>query len=680
MAATSKNKDSSSEKIIGTANSYINDAFALVDEKNNEDYSRSSIFFQNMQRIKISIAAVSKYTNDLSKQNLIENTIWLDYNLSVLNLTLRDSISSLGMGGSIIMHNTGSFADIILHRHDGFYIVINFSIIEEGDIVTKLEPYIFEIANVENLSPPDEENKKIKLELVDIMTAICSKHNIATLIKMSGGTITKKTSYKAVFEEILNYIKDHIRTNFLNKYSYRKDLYFTDIMKLNSNYDVDEKRIESDSDENDNLSELVKASFKKMPQDATILDAIRILSQDCGRTLKTPSQFSMFNQTAGDLIIPFFFKEEYQYNTYYEYVWQEPEQSSISSSLGNLAESIFDFNFNNVISASSDFLNSLSSIRMTQNQYYGGTATRLVYRNMTMRDIWMPFYLAFADKKNTTENNSEKYIFESINPEKNKNGEFTENELLFKTIPGYRHDAIIHGIQSFPHNSEDVKKRWKNIVFVDVTNGTSSVLIFLRWFYNYFCSVFLNNNPSGAIQYVPNLLPAFLAKSFKYGVGEAEEGDTFDTKYDIHNSNIFICKTTDSRNETMREMGKNVASLILSNNRYVLKLDGNLFRRPNEIIKFSQLSSGKSYLDSLNPMMTNGVNITGDPYTLMYVTDVTHVFQEGGYYNYVEGCKFCENLKYNFDIKESPENIQNYNFDSTSDSDILSGNSNVGMA
>ena len=45
-------------------------------------------------------------------------------------------------------------------------------------------------------------------------------------------------------------------------------------------------------------------------------------------------------------------------------------------------------------------------------------------------------------------------------------------------------------------------------------------------------------------------------------------------------------------------------------------------------------------------MLTTGINISGDPSTLMYVTDVTHIFQEDGYYNYVEGCKFCENYEY----------------------------------
>ena len=130
-------------------------------------------------------------------------------------------------------------------------------------------------------------------------------------------------------------------------------------------------------------------------------------------------------------------------------------------------------------------------------------------------------------------------------------------------------------------------------------------------------------------------------------MGEAkEEGEVFDSLYDTHNSNIFVCRTPDSRNEALREMGKNIASFILSNNRYVLKLDGDLFRRPNEIIKFSQFTGGKSFFSELNSMISGGVNLTGDPYTFLYVTNVTHIFSEDGYYNYIEGCKFCENMNY----------------------------------
>lgn len=617
-------------KKIGTSEKFINDAYALVDEWDKEDITKTSHFFQNFQRLKISIFALCKYENDLSKEVAQKNVFWLDYKKTVLNLTLHDSLNSMGLSGTITIHNLGSFADIILQRPDAFHIVVNFTIIDSESSTTKLEPYIFDISSVQNLSSPDEEDKKLKLILVDIMTSVCMNHNISTLIKLSQGTITKRGSYKEVFEDILNYIKEHIAVNMLNKYSFRKDLYFSDTMALDGEVDteIDSTEAEAYQAENYDMSELIKASFQKMPEDATILDAINILRQDCGRLLRTPKNFIMGNQSAGDLIIPFFFKEEYQYYApHYTMLWKEPNDSAPQGK---------------------NPIDSISSTKLIVNNVYGGKESRIVYRNMTMRDIYMPFFLAFGDKKNKTKDSTENYIFESINPIKNKKGEIVEDELYFKTFPGYRHDAVIHAIQSFPYNSEVVKKRWKNIVFVDNSNGTSSVLIFLRWFYDYFCSVFLNNTGNNKKRFLPNILPSFLAKSLNYeNVGEADkEGETAQALFDIHNSNVFICKTTDTQNEAMREMGKNIASFILSNNRFILKLDGDLFRRPNEIIKFTQTPKQDSFLSGTNSMLTTGINISGDPSTLMYITDVTHVFQEDGYYNYVEGCKFCENYEY----------------------------------
>jgi hypothetical protein len=491
------------------------------------------------------------------------------------------------------------------------------------------------------------------------MSAVCANHHIATLLKLTNGAIATKKTYKEVFAEILDFVKSHIKVNMLGDYDYRKDLFFTDSMIMNEmvrkENDVDEKS------ENEDMSELVKASFARMPQDSTILEAIRILQQDCGRTLKTPKSFAQIYQTAGDLIVPFFFKEEYQVMMpHYGMVWMEPESESTTNLVSDTFKNLLKGKFSEAAEDAKTLVRKLFSQKMTVNKNYGGKETQLIYRNMTMRDIYMPFFLAFADKKNKSSNSTENYIFESINPEVDEKNNYTDYELSFKTPPGYRHDVIIQGIQSFPYDADVVRKKWKNIVFVDTVNSTTSVLIFLRWFYNYFCSVFLNNNMSGMVQFFPNLLPSFLAKTSNYGVGEATgEGTTFNALYDSHNSNIFICRTSDSRNEALREMGKNIASFVISNNRYILKMDGDIFRRPNEIIKFTQFSGKHSAISALNSVLTGSFNITGDPYTYLYVTDVKHVFQEDGYYNYVEGCKFCENFRYE-PIVSKVEEINDY--------------------
>lgn len=261
--------------------------------------------------------------------------------------------------------------------------------------------------------------------------------------------------------------------------------------------------------------------------------------------------------------------------------------------------------------------------------------------------------MAFSEKGGSGSSQNWNFIFESMNPEMDENNNFTKDELAFQTAYGYRRNVILHQLQSFPYDTSVVKKRWKNIVFVDIQNSTSSVLIFLRWFYNYFTTVFLNDSTIGNYLYVPNLLPSFLAKSIGNRVGEAKsEGETFDSLYDTHNSNIFVCRTSDSRNEALREMGKNIASFILSNNRFIMRVDGDIFRRPNEIIKFSQFTGKNTAFSELNSMITGGFNLSGDPYTLMYVTSVTHIFRGTEYANLIEGSKFCENVNYRLKLNE----------------------------
>lgn len=672
MAATELEKDQyeNAKNPEYNTNSFINDAFALIDEFENEDILKTSSLFQTGKRMKISVAAVSKYINNLDKKELQKNVMWFDYNVNVEKIVLNDSLNDIGINGHMDIHNIGSYADLILHRHNAFYIIINITMIEtteKGNTTIKLEPYIFEISKVENLSSPDSEDKRLRIHLMDLMTAICYNHSIATVIKLTKSEIVKRTSYKEVFKDILDYIKSHLKVNMLGKYDYRKDLYFTDEMKLQEKFRK-KNQDDEDSGGNEDMSQLIKASFAKMAQDATIMDAIHILQRDCGRVLKTPIKFSSVNQTAGDLIIPFYFKEEYQslvpyyYQTWYEEGnGKEDEKRKKAIEEGASAvKNFFTLNWSEGAKNTKNVFNNISSQKMIDNDNYGGKESMILYRNMTMRDIYMPFFMAFSEKSGSSSENWN-FIFESMNPEVDEKGKFTKNELAFQTAYGYRRNVIIHQLQSFPYDVSNVKKRWKNIVFVDIQNQTSSVLIFLRWFYNYFCTVFLNDSTVGDYKYVPNLLPSFLAKSLANKVGEAKtEGETFDSLYDTHNSNIFVCRTTDSRNEALREMGKNIASFILSNNRFVMRVDGDIFRRPNEIIKFSQFTGKNSIFSELNSMITAGLNLSGDPYTLMYVTSVSHVFQGTEYVNYIEGSKFCENLNYKIKIpntRDSKESL-----------------------
>ena len=57
--------------------------------------------------------------------------------------------------------------------------------------------------------------------------------------------------------------------------------------------------------------------------------------------------------------------------------------------------------------------------------------------------------------------------------------------------------------------------------------------------------------------------------------------------FDEYNSYTVALTTTDTLNESLREMGKNIASFVLANDTYTFTLKGNLLRRPNEIIRLN---------------------------------------------------------------------------------------------
>jgi hypothetical protein len=135
------------------------------------------------------------------------------------------------------------------------------------------------------------------------MTAILRTHSIASVIKFNK-TIVDSQSYKDVFSIILDYIKCYLKVNSNNTIDFKKDLlYGSNVLfggnKLNGN------------DEGNVMTDLIKNSFGKINRRATIYEAMVQLMQDCVTTLKVPNMFAEQFESIGDVLIPFFFKEEY---------------------------------------------------------------------------------------------------------------------------------------------------------------------------------------------------------------------------------------------------------------------------------------------------------------------------------------------------------------------------------
>lgn len=665
------NEEIDKNNLVGSG-VYMNTNYALVDQQISD-----GVVVTNGGSYKISIFLSPKF---LTSSDIFTNNqnVFLKYNDTVTSICLQDNIDNIGLSGYIDVNNISSSLDIFLERHNNYYVIINFTKYQNDEngnqIATiKYQPYIFDIDYIENVGSANRENKRLRIWLVDVVTSILKRHSIASVIKRNK-SLTSSTSYKEVFQEIMEYVRDYIKVNTNNKYQYNKPLLFKHDTKCIG-------FAKNGNDEGNDMSELVKASFKKISKNASIYQALDVLLRDCCTTLKTPASFKERYMNIGDVLIPFFFKEEYPDPQFlYTSMWSNEEPSSTQSQSTEMNVSQNKSNTTNVSSSTSqskpvgtsnsqstrnrDVTNSsdtpvenngdtqsqsgfVSSIvdGVTQlfktkrqlnktvydelyNQSYGGKAKVLINRQMTMRDLYMPFFVAFGSDEYTC-------VYQDINPSK--------NNLEDKVVPllgVYQGD--LKSFQFNPIDMNSVSKLWKNVIFLDCSDGAicaNSTLIFFSWFFDYFQEVFLN------AVYKPlcsNVMPDFFMLSRNEGIKHAKgQGDTFENKFDQMNSYTYATQTQDSVKQCLRVMGKNLASFILINDRYTFRVNGNLFRRPNEIIRLGYRGFGE---DGGMQMVSYHTGLNFNDMTYLYVRRVTHYFVGTTYDNVVQCCKFCEVL------------------------------------
>lgn len=600
------------DKIKANEQQFLNLNYSQVDD------SLSDVIPTNAGRYKISIFLAKKFSYDESNFTRDKN-IFLTYNDTVTNIYLIDDLSSIGLHGYIDVINKGSFLDIFLGRHNNYYLVINITEYDElGERPkTKYEPYIFDISYCQNLTTPEGEIKGIRLGLVDCITSVMKNHSIASVIKFYP-KLNSSPSYKKVFEIIIDYIKEHIKTNtttfektiiqkktvdkdgqekiekqlgFKQKpYELKKDIYFGENVKSRGD-------CKNGNDIGAKLDTLVRESFSKIKRNASIYEAMQILLQDACTSLKSPDSFKKMYGEIGDVLIPFYLKEEYPDRLdFYNSIWYDESNKKNTPWLKN----------------------------------YNGSGEDFVLRPITMRDIYMPFYVAWGGGKKTG-------IYEDINPDSTVKSDSAP-------INGYYQKEIL-AMQFDPVDVETARRIWKNVIFLDTSSGggsANSTLIFFSWFFDFFQNVFLNENGQSQEKRVSNVQPSFHMYSRNIGLAHAEkEDDTFNNKFDEYNSYTYASESNDIVKECLRLMGKNIASFVLLNDSYSFKINGNILRRPNEIVKFGFRGSSGPTIQELS--MHTDINF-GD-HTYLYVKQVTHQFIGNNYYNEIVGCKICEVLK-----------------------------------
>lgn len=664
-----KEKAEYAEAIDYKGNTFLNIKLATIDEK--EDIKTT---FNKEFDMKIVCFFIPKYNKGEDFYNP-ENAIYIPYSEYVQSITLEDSLDSIGMKGEIEISNMGGALDGIFERHNNFYFVINFTQYVSGGKSIKYEPYIFDIASVETITKGYKREQVIKLRVVDIITSILQSHSIASFIKFEGTEVTKARNYKYLFSKIINYVKRFVKINTDNYFEFKKDVIFDERTVFNgadklNGYDADL-----------DLGLLIEASFNKIDRNASIWEALQVFLKDCVTSIKMSQAMKNSFENIGDVLIPFFFKEEYaDRDAIYYNLWNQGDDiklKEISENEQNINEpgqtttTVYTTTSQqssrktregeeakpDVESRSQDDTSTLenttvitttSSNTITTNSKaseivqdnkgltfkdialsdYGGNSLTLALRNITMRDFFMPFYLCFSytDKGGP-------YIFEDINDAK----------IPMSTLNGKINDNL----QSLTFHSIDkatVDKRWKNAIFLSVNgSGSDCTLIFFDWFYKFFLKAFLNSSKvGGTSKYISNVIPDFYLFSLRHGVGYAAEAKekTFNNMFDEYNAYTVALDTKDTANEALREMGKNLASLVLLNDSFKLSLKGNLLRRPNEIIRLN-VSDQQDGTDMQLPIFTN---LSGDSSLFVYIRQVTHVFRGDTYINNIIASKICESV------------------------------------
>lgn len=302
---------------------YFNISLATVDEDSDEGYTT----FNQEKSMKITCFFVPKYEKNEQLVNP-ENVIKLPYSEVVKEIVLEDKLDSIGMSGYITVENKGGVLEAIFERHNNFWLVINFTE-KVASTSIKYEPYIFEILSVQNITSKFKKDKLVRVNFVDVITSVLSSHSIASFIKHEGLDVTSTKNYKLLFEKIINYVKRFLKINTDNYWEFKKDVLYGE----GTRFDGYKKLNGFDGDLD--LGTLVTASFNKIDKNASIYEALQILLKDCVTSIKMSDEIKEMFEEIGDVLIPFFFKEEYaDGNLIYSTLWNDGDPKKIAANEG----------------------------------------------------------------------------------------------------------------------------------------------------------------------------------------------------------------------------------------------------------------------------------------------------------------------------------------------------------
>ena len=610
----------------------------------NKDKNVNSFpIFNGKDRIKISIFLVNKF---LYAQNKDVNFIWneedekrniieLLYEKDVEEICLEDSLDEIALRGSLILRCEGARFQGVLENYMQYDLVIGFTLSTKKDERTYLEPYIFNILNVKQLSKPSDLNKRYAISFLDILSYAAMNHSFASVRKLAQGALASAQNYETLFNTVYDYLVSFLQRFTLGSFTYNK-------INFLENNDVD-------------TSELVKMTVDKIPQNATVYDALKIIAYDACTPInieetklkKIKEDFELF-ENDGIALVPMFFKDEYLLHSAAYEIAFETEKDTVKDKINEMEMAV------------------------------SSKSTDIALRSLFKRNISMPFVFAFSKQK---------IIFESLNPDEEKKVEaennteidssLTTTEESFTCLNGQR----VSPITSMTTNFIDMtinNKRWKNMIFLyeSQEKGDGNFLLRFNWIFNLYNQAMLNQ-ATNSMSISTNIIPDFYInekiglangsilteeaaekakkEEANQAVSQSNNTETAEdsadkekkvqlSEKDFHefNANTFLIRCENPTKETQYHIGKMLTSFIMLNTAYSYVVEGSLFRRPNEIVKINRHLEKKASMDP-NSNAPSGLNYESK-YTMVYITNVKHQFRGKSFLNLINANKIYDSL------------------------------------
>ena len=516
----------------------------------------------------------------LSPQNIFQYS----YGKEITSLTISQDMASYGTFASVEITDINGSLTAIVENQSSLYFVVG--IIElVGDPVMEdgymLQPYVFEIENSVPLSPDGAVSKIYRLELSDIISSTLHKVSYGNLL-LHYPAFPNSSSFVEAYQYLINFAATIINYNHNKKYHIDTTFDFSSLIS-------------------DNLPEILeKEVLGAIPLSTNCYEVLNRIFTHAACKAETPATF--MGEDVGNVLVPLFLQNEYE------------DVKGMYRTFFNISER-----------ASSDSIE-FSSSKNVMKKY------QMIKRGFYCKNLLMPFTLAFDGK------GKKSLIYENINPPTDENGKLAESEDIFLPSNGIMFSPLIESVDIPPTNSL-VGLGWKNLVLLSETpNGSSNMLIYWNWIYEYFKAAFLNEKGSTLSRELGKSVQPVIDPHFH--VMEANKLDGGDSEnFAKINANTIVLKSTQPLEGALYHVGRSIKSYIFMNSMFGFKIKGSIFRHPGEIIKINSGISGLK--DESTSSVVGGLESMKNKFVLAYTTSITHIFSRNSYENVIYANKIC---------------------------------------